>query len=78
MTGAAKGHPPELELKKPFLLTCTMVFASLFGHTQPTSTEIVLALLATGALVTLGAVAVFRISDRRAKQAGLYDRTTGS
>lgn len=54
------------------------VFASLFGHPQPTPLEIVLALLATGAVVTLGAVAVFRISDRRAKQAGLYDRTTGS
>ena len=54
------------------------VFASLFGHPQPSPEEIVLALLATGALVTLGAVAVFRISDRRAKQAGLYDRTTGS
>ena len=54
------------------------VFASLFGHPQPSPEEIVLALLATGALATLGAVAVFRISDRRAKQAGLYDRTTGS
>lgn len=54
------------------------VFASLFGHPQPSPAEIVLALLATGALATLGAVAVFRISDRRAKQAGLYDRTTGS
>ncbi|MEO8470522.1 MAG: ABC transporter permease [Chloroflexota bacterium] len=54
------------------------VFASLSGHLQPSPEEIVLALLATGALATLGAVAVFRISDRRAKQAGLYDRTTGS
>ena len=54
------------------------VFASVFGHLQPSPAEIVLALLATGALATLGAVAVFRISDRRAKQAGLYDRTTGS
>lgn len=31
MNEAAKGHPPELELRKPFLLTCTMVFASLFA-----------------------------------------------
>ena len=53
-------------------------FEALFGHANPTSGEIVLALLATGTLVTLAAVAVFRLSDRRAKRAGLYDRTTGS
>jgi ABC-2 type transport system permease protein len=53
-------------------------FATLFGHANPSSGEIVLALLATGTLVTLAAVAVFRMSDRRAKRAGLYDRTTGS
>jgi ABC-type polysaccharide/polyol phosphate export permease len=53
-------------------------FEALFGHVNPTSGEIVLALLATGTLVTLAAVAVFRLSDRRAKRAGLYDRTTGS
>jgi ABC-2 type transport system permease protein len=39
---------------------------------------IVLVLLATGAVATLAAVAVFRISDRRAKDRGLLDRTTGS
>ncbi|MBI2763320.1 MAG: ABC transporter permease [Chloroflexi bacterium] len=54
------------------------VFAGAFGHAQPGPLEIVLALMATGAIATLGAVAVFRVSDRRAKQAGLYDRTTGS
>ena len=53
-------------------------FAAIFGHANPTPLEIVLALLATGAVVTLAAVAVFRLSDRRAKRAGLYDRTTGS
>jgi ABC-2 type transport system permease protein len=53
-------------------------FTSLFGHAQPSSIEIVLALLVTGTIATLGAVAVFRLSDRRAKRAGLYDRTTGS
>lgn len=31
MSEAAKGHAPKLELKKPLLLTCTMVFASLFS-----------------------------------------------
>jgi hypothetical protein len=35
-------------------------------------------LLATGAVATLAAVAVFRTSDRRAKDRGLYDQTTGS
>jgi len=53
-------------------------FAALFGHANPSSLEIVLALLATGTIATLAAVAVFRLSDRRAKRAGLYDRTTGS
>jgi ABC-2 type transport system permease protein len=53
-------------------------FAAIFGHPNPTSGEIVLALLVTGTVVTLAAVAVFRLSDRRAKRAGLYDRTTGS
>jgi ABC-2 type transport system permease protein len=54
------------------------LFESLFGHASPTGGETVLALLATGAIATLGALAIFRISDRRAKRAGLYDRTTGS
>ena len=54
------------------------VFARLFGHAQPGSGKIVLALLGTGAVATLAAVIVFRVSDRRAKQAGLYDQTTGS
>ena len=53
-------------------------FATIFGHPNPSSGEIVLALLVTGTVVTLAAVAVFRFSDRRAKRAGLYDRTTGS
>ncbi len=54
------------------------LFESLAGHAQPAAGEIILALLVTGALSTLAAVAVFRWSDHRAKQAGLYDRTTGS
>ena len=53
-------------------------FAALSGHLNPSLGEIVLALLVTGTVVTLAAVAVFRLSDRRAKRAGLYDRTTGS
>ena len=43
-----------------------------------TPATIVVALLATGAVATLAAVAVFRASDRRAKDRGLLDRTTGS
>ena len=35
-------------------------------------------LLATGALVTLAAMVAFRMSERRAKDMGLIDRTTGS
>ena len=37
-----------------------------------------LALLATGTVATLAAIAVFRASDRRAKDRGLLDQTTGS
>jgi ABC-2 type transport system permease protein len=54
------------------------VFASLLGADRPTSIEIVGALMVTGAVATLGAVAVFRASDRRAKDQGLLDQTTGS
>ncbi len=38
----------------------------------------VIALFATGALSTLGATAVFRASERRARDLGVLDRTTGS
>jgi ABC-2 type transport system permease protein len=48
------------------------------GRLEPTPTEMVLALLATGALATLASTVVFRISERRAKDAGLLDMTTGS
>ena len=48
------------------------------GTAAPGSETIVVALLATGALVTLAATGVFRVSERRAKERGLLDRTTGS
>ena len=55
---------------------------SMFGQwtaaTAPTATTIILVLLATGSVATLGAVAIFRVSDRRAKDRGLLDQTTGS
>jgi ABC-2 type transport system permease protein len=54
------------------------LFEGLTGAAAPTSAEVVVALLATGAVATLASVAVFRVSDRRAKDRGLLDRTTGS
>ena len=54
------------------------LWTELTGSLAPTPVEIVLALLATGALATLASIIVFRISERRAKDAGLLDITTGS
>jgi ABC-2 type transport system permease protein len=53
-------------------------FATLSGHVLPNAGEIVFALLLTGALVTLASIVSFRLSDRRAKDRGLFDQTTGS
>jgi ABC-2 type transport system permease protein len=54
------------------------LFQQLTGAAEPGSALIVVALLVTGSVATLAAVAVFRASDRRAKDRGLLDRTTGS
>jgi ABC-2 type transport system permease protein len=54
------------------------LFAELTGRTVPSSLDIVVALLLTGTLVTLAAIVGFRLSDRRAKDRGLFDQTTGS
>jgi hypothetical protein len=54
------------------------LFEGLSGAAAPTSAQIVVALMVTGAVATLASVAVFRVSDRRAKDRGLLDRTTGS
>ena len=54
------------------------LWTSLTGTAAPDGTTIVLALLGTGALVTLAATGIFRASERRAKDRGLLDRTTGS
>jgi ABC-2 type transport system permease protein len=54
------------------------LFATLAGHAVPTTIETLGALLLTGAVGTLAAVAVFRASDRRAKEYGLLDQTSGS
>jgi hypothetical protein len=50
----------------------------LTGTVSPDPTIIVVALLGTGVLVTLAATGVFRVSERRAKDRGLLDQTTGS
>jgi len=44
----------------------------------PGSGLIVIVLLATGVVATIAAIAVFRVSERRAKDRGLIDQTTGS
>ena len=53
-------------------------FTEVSGSAAPSPAQIVLALLVTGAVATLGAAVVFRASDRRAKDRGLLDQTTGS
>jgi ABC-2 type transport system permease protein len=50
----------------------------LTGRVDPTGGDVALALLVTGALVTLASIVLFRVSERRAKNAGLLDQTTGS
>jgi ABC-2 type transport system permease protein len=54
------------------------VYAELTGRLVPDAPTIVLALLVTGAVATLGGAVVFRWSERRAKDRGLIDQTTGS
>jgi ABC-2 type transport system permease protein len=54
------------------------LFERITGSGAPDASTILVALLATGALVTLAAMLAFRVSDRRAKDLGLIDRTTGS
>ncbi|MGZ6344987.1 MAG: ABC transporter permease [Candidatus Limnocylindrales bacterium] len=54
------------------------LFTQLTGQSTPSSLTIVLALLATTTLVTLLAAGLFRVSEARAKDRGLIDRTTGS
>jgi ABC-2 type transport system permease protein len=53
-------------------------WTTVTGTAAPDGATITLALLATGALVTLAATGVFRVSERRAKDRGLLDQTTGS
>ena len=48
------------------------------GSVAPDTTTTILVLLVSGGLVTLVATTIFRISERRARDRGLLDRTTGS
>ena len=54
------------------------LYTQLTGAAAPTAAVIVGALLVIGAVATLASVAVFRVSDRRAKDRGLLDMTSGS
>jgi len=54
------------------------LWATITGSLAPDAPTIVVALLATGALVTLGATGIFRLSEGRARDRGLLDQTTGS
>lgn len=54
------------------------LFTDLTGRAAPSGPETAGMLLLTGLLVTLAAAAIFRRSERRAKDRGLIDRTTGS
>jgi ABC-2 type transport system permease protein len=53
-------------------------WAQLSGTDVPTTAAIIVALLLTGAAGTLAATFAFRVSERRAKDRGLLDQTTGS
>ncbi len=54
------------------------LWTAVTGTLVPDPAFVIGALLATGALVTLAAIGVFRVSEHRAKERGLLDRTTGS
>ena len=54
------------------------VWTAVTASASPDALTVVLALFATGTLITLAATAIFRTSERRARDQGLLDRTTGS
>jgi ABC-2 type transport system permease protein len=54
------------------------LFERLSGSVTPDVGTVLFALLVSGALVTLAAILAFRASERRAKDRGLFDKTTGS
>jgi ABC-2 type transport system permease protein len=54
------------------------LWTAVTGSSAPDAATITGALFVTGALVTLAAIVVYRTSERRARDLGLLDRTTGS
>jgi ABC-2 type transport system permease protein len=54
------------------------LWTAVTGFSSPDAATILLALFLTGALITLAAIGLFRTSERRARDRGLLDRTTGS
>ena len=54
------------------------LWTSATGFAAPDSVTILVALFVTGSLSTLAATIAFRTSERRARNLGLLDRTTGS
>jgi ABC-2 type transport system permease protein len=54
------------------------LWTAVTGSVAPDAATVLCALFLTGAVVTLAATAVFRSSERRARDLGLLDRTTGS
>ncbi len=54
------------------------LWTAVTGTAAPDAATIVIALFVTGAVATLAATAIFRSSERHARNLGLLDRTTGS
>jgi ABC-2 type transport system permease protein len=54
------------------------LWTAVTASASPDAATIVVALLVTGAIGTLAATVLFGVSERRAKEQGLLDRTTGS
>jgi ABC-type polysaccharide/polyol phosphate export permease len=54
------------------------LWTAVTGTAAPDATTALCALFVTGSLVTLAAIAIFRSSERHARELGLLDRTTGS
>jgi len=54
------------------------LWTAVTGTAAPDAATIVIALFVTGVVATLAATAIFRSSERHARNLGLLDRTTGS
>lgn len=54
------------------------VWTAVTGTVAPDPATVLIALLATGAAGTLAAIVLFRASERRARDRGLLDQTSGS